>query len=352
MRVPVRFLQLATLLAMNASAWGQSFELAEQGLTRQQGDKTPIHPVTRENGPIMVKVASFVGSYKNPDGKLFADGLTLANALVRELREDHGIDAYTFRFQIETGFRKIDEAQKDAFEERYGVRPRIFKLRTPPQENWVVLAGNFDSFEDRGAAKLLKEIQKIRPKCVSGEAKALRLSGLKGKLSTPFKTAMLVRNPVRPRGELNSDAAKEREKLFAMILELNEGQKYSLYELNAPATLMVLQYRGISVVQEKAVKEIFGKRGLKSGKSFLSEAAKRAIFATEELRRRGHEAYVFHGKFASIVCIGGYNGPQDPRIEADVKRLAQVKLPGDVQLSPKVIPVPRRPTAATRVMTE
>lgn len=297
----------------------------------------------------MIKVASFVGKYVNPSGKEFANGLELANALAKELREEYGIEAYTCKFQAGSAAEKTEaekkefERQLELFEEKFGVAPRVFKYQTPPPVNWVVLAGNFKSFEDRDAQRMLEKIREINPRCISGDVrKALRFLGKDNEDRNPLKTAMLVPNPHPEAPDVMTAATREQQKTFEMLIELNDNEPYSVYKLNAAATIEVAQYRGIAVMNEEQAKSFFNRGKVKEDKAILQQSAQRAILLTEALRKQGFEAYVFHGKFASIVTVGGYNRPDDPRIPKDIEKLSQVNIAG-LQLQPRLIPTPRRP---------
>lgn len=324
------------------------FDLVEQGQV-STSDGRQLYPLTAEPGPVMIKVASFIGSYKNPNGEVFANGLEIANALAKELREEHGIEAYTCSFQAGGGGERTPEQQEafekqlELFEEKFKVAPRVFKLRTPPPVNWVVLAGSFKSYEDKHAQRMLDKVRQINPRCISGDLrKQLRFGRSEGDVPNPLKTAMLVVSPHPNAPKLVTSAEEEQNRLFHMLLELNDGERYSVYQLNAPGTIQVAQYRGIAVVDEKKAKSLFANNKVKEDKAILQLSAQKAIVLTETLRKQGYEAYVFHGKFASIVTVGGYTGYDDPRLRADIEKLSQVTIAG-LQLQPKFIPTPRRP---------
>lgn len=336
------------LLVLGAGQCAAQFDLLEQGeISTTEGEQ--LYPLTAECGPVMIKVASFIGKYTNPNGEVFANGLELANALAKELREEHGIPAYTCSFRA-GGAKERTEEQQEAFEEqlelfekRFKVAPRVFKLRTPPPVNWVVLAGSFPSFDDRQAQKMLEKVQNINPRCISGDVRRMIRFGKKSDdVPNPLKTAMLVRSPHPGAPQLATNSSQQQTKLFQMLLELNDGERYSIYNLQAPGTIQVAQYRGLAIVDEKKAKSVFARNKVDEDKAILQESAQKAIVLTEALRKEGYEAYVFHGKFASIVTVGGYSGVNDPRVHQDLDKLAQVKIAG-LQLQPKLIPTPRRP---------
>jgi hypothetical protein len=126
-----------------------------------------------------------------------------------------------------------------------------------------------------------------------------------------------------------------------LLLAMNDDQEHSVYQVSEPYTLSVIQLRGIDVFEEK--KDIFEGKFFKGNKETpLQKAATNAILLTQRLRDMGYPAYVFHGEFASLVCVGGFQGYQDPRLQEAMHRLSKVAL-GEVQLKPELIPTPRRP---------
>lgn len=319
------------LVALFASSTrGQSLFDLEDAAPRE--DLPEIYPLTPENGPILVKVASF-------DDK---NGQKWANALAQELRSKK-INSYTFRFRVKSaGPENVPSKEElDKFEEKYKVRPRVpAYLSTPPPENWVVLAGDFDSFQSRDAAKLLEKIRGLKPKSVDFEVIAARYWIGDQEVKRPLSAAMLVRNPLlgTASGKLPPDMAK-------LLLSLNAEEPHTVYNLSSPYTLAIMQFRGTSVMDEKKADKIFGAETFKKGETGLKKAAQNAILLTEQLRRMGVEAYVFHGEFASLVCAEGFSGPSDPRLPAAFKRYSELKV-GDLCFDPQaiqLIPTPRRP---------
>ncbi|MGL5094306.1 MAG: hypothetical protein ACRDD1_01865 [Planctomycetia bacterium] len=295
-------------------------------------DKEPLYPLTPDVGPVMVRAGTFIGP----------SALTHANMLCKELREKHRIAAYTMNHQIEE--RSLSKEELDEFEQRFGVRLRRPKLRTTPPENWVVMAGSFAEFDDKNADRLLKTIQELTPTSLPAEVTAsMRLGkGKNGKPLPPLGNASLVQNPLSKKKMV---AQADRE-LLKMLLKLNSDDKYSAYQITSPLTIEVAEFRGLSTVDmsEEGKKKADSLFNVKSSKKTngLQIAGKNATILCEELRRLGHEAYVFHGQFASIVMIGGYDDSRDPKMHEQVKDLSTVKAAG-VKLTPKIRLTPVRP---------
>ena len=63
---------------------------------------------------------------------------------------------------------------------------------------------------------------------------------------------------------------------------------------------------------------------------------------TVALRAKGYEAYEFHDRYASIVTVGSYDRPDDPRLRAMQQTLTTRLRPlqAQVQLFPQPLPMP------------
>ena len=104
----------------------------------------------------------------------------------------------------------------------------------------------------------------------------------------PLRLAILVTNPLIPE-EVMAQAGIDQ-----YIMSLNRGLKHSLLENPKPYTLKIAT---------------FTSKQVRTGKkdSGLVEAAKRARILTEYFRSQKVEAYQFHDRYSSYVCIGGFD---------------------------------------------
>lgn len=304
----IAVLALSAGFSTNGVAWGNE----EDGLPN-------LYPLATNHGPVMVKVASFTGD----------DAHANANALAQELRKSMGVDAYTFRFQVQ-GLNNPTKEEQKAFEERFKVKMRLASLNNPPPENWVVLAGNFESFENREAQNLLKKLRKYKPKSVKDDAWQITFfeGNNEKKVEKPLVSAMLVPNPL----SRNQRPASIRPETAKLLCSLNDDEPYSIYKLAAPYTICMFEFRGASTLNDEQAHRIFEGKKFKSGETGLQKAAHNAILVTEQLRKMGVEAYVFHGEFASLVCVGGFRGQNDPELQPALERYSKMQV-GDLQPS-------------------
>jgi hypothetical protein len=362
---------LSLLLVISATpAWSQTGSLfdaenarvAEPARRKKGGDGPDAgeagsvpYALARDHGPILIKVASFIGE----------EHLSYAVALAKELRERHRMPTYIFRYQakLEGGMTKKEE---EDYEKQFLMKPRKFVPVNEPPINFVVLVGDFPSIEDPAAQRDLQRLRKIEVESVPANIwDQYRMSAIedakgKAKKNQPLASSMLVPNPHPQAPKFQKSISPEVAK---MIFELNSSSPFSIYENRHPYTLAVAQFTGTSVYgsndKEKGLGvKMFGVKG-----SPLSEAAQQAISVADALRKLGWEAYVFHGQYASMVCIGGFpelGDMKDPRMK-DLRyrvvfmdqhpevmklrqKIAEIKL-AEMQLSPnaQIMLTPRPP---------
>ncbi len=320
--------------------------------------------LTKRHGPWMIMVASF----KQPPPERRSDkGLTpeqAADELVYELRKQ-GIPAYTYsqkevREEVET---------TDALDRK---RKRQFIAN---QQNYCVLAGNYDSneettkggklakdtlawIEDNFKPEFLMELNPNFERAKAAERSPLRQlkSGgvwqltpnkLKkdkdGKfVARPLAGAFLTLNPLLTAEEVQ---ARKRDPL---LVKLNAGNELSLYNNPRKYTLVVASFYGKS---SKAQVGMMGLANFRDAqKTFkvgeaLDEAAQDA-WELATLLRRGNfvvsadpatrvngqprklpgglsplppgqtrfESWIWHDRFKSVVTVGSFDRVDDPRI--------------------------------------
>ncbi len=286
MRSASVILTLATaIVALAASdAWAQArngsstkrrlFELPSLSIGKRRPQTSTGYELTRQNGPYMVLVTTFLG----PSAR--ANALRLA----RELRQDYGIDAYIYEW---TG----NKATSQLMPKRLGWFSRLNQV--------AVLAGNFQSM-DGAAQRALRRIKRLQPKT------------LKDQGPFPLRGAILVYNPLIPPSL--RPKRKQRDELLAKI---NQGP-YNIIHCKGKYTIQVAVWTGQVLVGPEADKE------LKPSQK-LYEAASNAEELVRLLRKAGYEAYVYHGRQVSAVTVGSFDRTDDPQIGALIQELAGKK---------------------------
>jgi hypothetical protein len=317
--VSISLCLLAPSLASAQSLFDPENARVSNAPARPGGDKSNVpqnisklaFPLTKQNGPILVKVASFIGD----------EHLQYANALCQELRQRYQLNAYAFSYKHEIeGLMTEEEAEQ--FDAKYMVRPRRRVPQTEPPVNWVVMVGDFKSFDDPNAQKTLEKVRKLDVKSIPQniwdqyKISAVEDVKAKAKKQRPLNSAMLVPNPHPEAPKFEKQISDEMKK---MILNLNTDSPFSIYENPHPYTLAIAEFRGGSFYGETENAKLFNRGKLFTDEtSPLQQAAKQAIGLAEALRKLGWEAYVFHGQYASIVCVGGFPEKADmknPRMQ-------------------------------------
>lgn len=276
------------------------------------------YQLTTKHGPWMVMVTSF-SNVRDKNQK--TDGLTAEQAateLVFELRE-LGIPAYTFSQDAKKG--EIDTLDRLGRDDR-----RIYAAQ---RDMICVLAGNYDSIDDPTGKKTLQRIKNFRPKFLK-DAKSGAILRAVSSEKGPLAGAFLTINPmIKPEDVVHRSVDKE-------IKALNSGIKFALVSNPHKYTVQVASFTGKSATP-LGNSAFRGKEGqfdlrLREPSAFnvvrAGEDAGQLVdflrMTKGNLKKSGElgqfadagidEAYVYHDKFQSIVTIGGFDDPKDPRI--------------------------------------
>ncbi|MDA0831752.1 MAG: hypothetical protein O2955_12635 [Planctomycetota bacterium] len=267
---------------------------------RTSGRTDQPNTLTKKHGPWMILVASIrprideknkdEAQYKKDAAKAYA----AADALVAELRKK-GIPAYKF---VQKG--EVEEVETL---DRLG-RQQLRHVNTQ-QERICVLAGNYESIDDRIAQDTLKWIKEdFEPKSLNGG----NFQKTPGR-PTPLSGAFLTMNPMLTPAEVRS---KRRDPL---LRELNNGAEFSLLENDGKYTVVVASFYGKSLTQMGAIDQRKADQVFRKV-SRLDEAGLDAWKLAHILRDKRHiEAYVLHDRYQSVVTVGSFDSPDDPEIQ-------------------------------------
>jgi hypothetical protein len=269
--------------------------------------------LTTKHGPWMVMVTSF----RNVQGDQKTDGLTAEQAaaeLVFELREK-GIPAYTYSQDAVKG--EIDTRDRMGRDDH-----RIYAAR---RDMICVLAGNYETIEDGVGQKTLNYIKRFHPRFLKNPKSGAILradASQRGPLTGAFMTI----NPlIKPEDVMHKSIDAETK-------YMNSRSQYPLVDNPHKYTLRVATFAGKSVTplgnstyrgkEDRFDQEIHSASGYN-----VWRAGEDAEQLARFLRRNGstskgkqfadadiYDAYVYHDKFQSIVTIGGFDSPDDPRI--------------------------------------
>lgn len=346
-----------------------------------------MHPLAERDGPWLVLATTFQGETARDD----------ARKLAQDLRTRHKLQAYTHEKSFD-----FTQAERGLGFNPDGSPKRMKHANASQIVEVAVLVGDFTSFEDPRGQKVLKQIKQLRPESLGGSHTKSKLmsdfmqangqQGAAAAAKPPMHAAMLIPNPLLPDGYF------AQQQVDDFVLKMNADVKHSLLDCPGRYTVRVATFTGsgtfdlnaatptstpsgglVDVNRFMAALKGKGWVDTKLGKveqeSRLVEAAAEAHKLTETLRRGGWQAWEFHDRESSIVCVGcfdqvamqGEGGKPVPHPEVvriikalgpdqDAMARGQVmprSVPVEISkgrvenilldMQPKPIPVPRRP---------
>ncbi|MFM7073254.1 MAG: hypothetical protein ACKO38_15820 [Planctomycetota bacterium] len=303
-------------------------------------DPKKSYEITPENGPWMVFAASFIGDGAEEQ----------AHELVMELRQGHRLPAYIHRKHFD-----YTEPVQGLGVNRFGEIKKMRHVSAKAFDEIAVFVGNYEDLDDPDLQKTLKKIKFMHPESLdltTRDRSTQRFAGWryfskllnddeeqrkKGQMGGAFAT----RNPIRP------DENKAASGLDPLVLEMNQDAEFSLLRNRGKFTVKVATFQGVSTSKLDEIAKL--ERGQIRGK--LEEAAVKAHKLARALRAEGVDAYEFHDRHESIVCVGGFEsvgkdleGGQidiDPQILEIMRKYGaeQKPIPGQavVGLSPRTL---------------
>ena len=329
--------------------------LGAAGAALSQGGAKHPYTITPEVGPWTICVASFTGE---ESGKF-------AEKLVTELRTQYRLNAFFFNRADEE--RRQQDAElaarrraREAYLRQIGANPAEIHLpvrRVRIEDQYAVLVGGFKDMDE--ARRELERIKKLPPprsvpKDVVYEAPVdASAKGAKDQRRevNPFTRGLVVPNPTVPTAHL----ANKPDPFWK---ELNADESFSLLRCKKPWTLAIKEFHGAVVVQPQTAPSGFLEKlfGGKVGEQLSASAQNahnlaEALRKTDALRQMGVEAYVLHTRGSSVVTVGAFDRPDDPRM-AEVESVLSTKVkfyskdercPAGVELfiPPRPMPVPQ-----------
>lgn len=305
---------IGTLPTNSAFAQGN---LLRKMTTKIEADPGKVYTLHKQHGPWMIMVASFQqwGASEEKEGTTPEEA---ANALVLELRQQK-IPAYVHIVK--------DKSEPIAAADLQGRTQKMKKARLI--DSVCVLAGNYSSIEDPKGQDTLAFIKQYHPKCFKDKVVYGKSPGRPGPLSKSFLTS----NPLLTEAEI--EAAKQASD--PLLVRLNNNERFSLTECPGKYTLVIAKFSGksVNVVNETMEKA----ESYFDTDNDLDQAAINARNLVQALRSRepftdpSHpdnaefqtyckiEAYIWHDRTSSIVTVGAFDSPTDPKIKQYVQKL-------------------------------
>ena len=282
-----------------------------------EADPSKSYTLDKVHGPWMVMVASFHSAFAKSEKQMGKSPMEAAQALVLELRQAK-IPAYIYEVKGRNESVKAEDT--------LGREKRMKNLRVV--DAICVLAGNYPAIDAPKAQQTLKFIKQFQPKCLETGVDYVKSPGRPGPLSKAFLTP----NPLLTQEEL--EAAQQTTD--PLLVSLNNGEQFSLYENTGKFTLVVAKFSGksINVVNESMEKaeSYFTDGGNDLDRAALSARnLVRALRSREPLSKFDHpdfadfaaysrvDAYVWHDRTNSMVTVGSFESPTDPQIRKYVE---------------------------------
>lgn len=276
---------------------------------------------TKDLGEWMVCVASYRGEKAH----------IMARQLVAEVRgPNYKLPAFVWNYGAEERQKErarlleMIRVQRNFLRKMKQTGPIKLRLKMVPiDEQAAVLIGGYRN--KTTAKKALNEIKKLPmpdPKRVMldtvfiANAKDGQVKG-NSRPVNPFTSAFIVRNPALPKKKKTAPIYD-----IASLRRLNEHEPYTLLNCKKPVTLAVKEFRMPTVVQDDDQESsILSRVGFFQTTSRTDVAAQSAHSLAEYFRKSKMEAYVLHTKFSSVVTIGAFERPNDPRLKLMQERI-------------------------------
>jgi hypothetical protein len=265
--------------------------------------------------------------------------------MAREIRERYNLPAYVFNHGEEERRKQQEEIDRIKQLTPDTPRPRLRMVRI--QDEYAVLVGGYKDMET--ARRALDEIKKLKP--LPNEKRHLmdvvtQVSPLPdgdetGKKQVdmayvnPFATSFVVHNPTVPLEHPKQDPAKADQ----VMQDLNAGRPYNLLKCRQPWTLVIKEFPGASTLQPRSASSGFLEMlGFGRSTDLLTASALQAEEVAKVLRGNSFDAYVLHTRHSSIVTVGGFDQPNDPRLQQLQRQLANLKI-GPIECFARPMPM-------------
>ena len=303
---------LTVIALLGTSLLGTQSAVAQQDLIpfKRAATRAESFELSEKNGPWLIKCYSFSGE----------GGQQQAQRLANELRQSYKLKAYTYthRFDISDKIQANTVATKKYVRDHNGKevigrdgKPMLVdkKLKPASDSNIVetaVLVGDYGSVEDENAQHMLAQIKRITPKSLRGGT----LGSVNQAHSTQgnmLRNAFMLPNPMLPEEYFAARSVDE------FVIGINRKvRRYGLLDCPGKYSVRIATFRGKTVINSAKIQEQMAdfKWRLKNRQSIngeLAECANKANMLTKALRAEGIEAWEFHDREESYVCVGSFD---------------------------------------------
>jgi hypothetical protein len=304
-RLMLALLFLGAAAAQAAPPWSGIF-----GGKAVDADQHKEYRLSEANGPWMIMTCSFSGDGAEQQ----------ARDLALELRKRYKLEAFVHRVRFDLSdvpVRGLDQ---------YGAPRRARYRHGKDFEEYAVLVGNYASVDDADAQQALQKLKFTTPECLKleeGKRTHQTLAGWRtvqkhvqaavgseNKKKGPMGHAFVTTNPMLPKEYFNVRGVDE------FVLNMNRDVEYSLLKCPGKYTVQVAQFKGEVLIDQKKIRAIQDGGEMASS---LADAGDKAEKLTKALRMKGYEAYCFHDRTASSVCVGSFDSVGAPRNDGKIE---------------------------------
>lgn len=305
-----------------------------------EADPTKEYHVTATDGQWFICAASYRGEQAKE----------LAHDMVLEIRRKYNMPAFVFDHGREEREKQREEVER--IRQLTGGEGRVRIMRI--EEQYAVMVGGYKDMES--ARKALDDFKKLplpdKKLCYSAiiqketkDARGQKAIVPEEHIYSPFINAFVAHNPTVPQ-----QRDPDNWKTDPLLKKFNSGESLSLLNNGKPWTLTVKVFRGGGAFQDRSASSTSSGNFFGLGKEQLLDAAAlqaRALAETlRKMKNPSFDAYVLHTRTQSIVTVGGYDSPDDPRLIQDQQVLGRLQLQGvprELQLFTQPMPmeVPR-----------
>ncbi|MBX3418415.1 MAG: hypothetical protein KF851_12495 [Pirellulaceae bacterium] len=316
---------LATLVAILA------FTSIDAAVTQAQGIKLPFgkrgaagtgnrsdvgNELTETSGPWLIMCSSFLGDNAEDEAR------QLCEALHRELK----LPTYYYRknFDFSNSYEGLyyssnpENTERDANGNLIAKPKKTYTARKETFNEIAVLVGDFPTYDDAKCQKTLETIKHMQLDTIDPYSMSRPLQGYRRlsqivsendnkKKKGPLGSAFVIANPLAPDEVINPNVVDNT------ILNLNKGIPYSLMDCPGQYSVRVASFKGSSTFNLSEIEEsekkmnMLQRLGKPINESKLAKAGENAHLLCTELRKLGIEAYEFHDRMESYVCVGSFD---------------------------------------------
>jgi len=272
-----------------------------------EADPHKEYLLTKNRGPWMIMVATLHTTDDDGETDEGKSPRQAAHDLILELRK-LGLPAYVYEY--DPGQQHILTKDSLGREE-----PRKNLRRA---KSICVLAGNYNDINEKLAQDSLEWLKKLKPKSFQDGVYFQPTPGR----PNPLSGAFLTMNPM-----LSSKEIQQRQSLDPLLVKLNSGEQYSMFENKGEYTLVIARFYGKHInvkadEEQSMVNKFFKTASLDDAATSARELVTvlRGNYDKESTNFNNIDAYVWHDRHESVVTVGSFTSQNDPAIKVYLQR--------------------------------